>query len=221
MNLLNQACRWCLSVMPTWGAALVVLVVGGIVAVAAQKVILGALKTVGFEKFAHRPPVATFLSKGGVKLSVSELIGTGVFYLIVVGTLVLALERTGVGSGRASVAAVLSFLPDVAAAVLVIFLGALIGEIAAGVVRVVAGNIGLPKRDFWGSLTQYAVFVLAVILALREVGIPQALPPQAQGFFVGAVFVGLALAFGLGGKEAAGNLLAHLAKEFAEGKKHA
>jgi len=207
--------------MPTWGGALVVLVVGGIVAVVAQKVILGALKTVGFEKFAHRQPVATFLSKGGVKLSVTELIGTGVFYLIVAGTLVLALEKVGGGSGRSTAAALLGFVPAVASALLVIFLGALIGEIAAGFVRVVAGNIGLAKRDFWGSLTQYAVFVLAVILALREVGIPQALPPQAQGFFIGAVFIGLALAFGLGGKEAAGNLLTHLSRQFSEGRKHA
>ena len=116
-------------------------------------------------------------------------------------------------------AALLGSLTSVAAALMALFLGALIGEIAAGVVRVIAGNIGLAKRDFYGSLTQYAVFVLAVVLALKEVGIPQSLSPQTQGLFVGAVFVGLALAFGLGGKEAAGNILAHLSKQFSEEKK--
>ena len=219
MNLINAACQWCISVMPTWGVALVVLVVGGIVAVVAQKLIHGALKAVGFEKISHRQPVTAFLSRGGVKSTVSELIANGVFYLVVAATLVVALERTGIGSGRSSATAILGFLPSVASGLLVVFLGALIGEIAAGVVRVIAGNIGLAKRDFWGSLTYYAVLVFAAILALKETGIPQVLSPQAQGLLVGAIFVGFALAFGLAGKEAAGNVLARLAKQFAEEKR--
>ena len=219
MNVFNQACQRCLSVIPTWGGALVVLVVGGIIAVVAQKAIQWVLKTVGFEKLVHRQPVTTFLSRGGVKLTVSELITNGVFYLVVAATLVAALERAGIGSGRSSAAAILGFLPSVASGLLVVFLGALIGEISAGVARVIAGNIGLAKRDFWGSLTYYAVLVFAAILALKETGILQAFSPQSQGLLVGAIFVGFALAFGRAGKEAAGNVLARLAKQFAEEKR--
>lgn len=80
------------------------------------------------------------LSRGDIKKNLSELIGSGLFYLILAATFVLALERAGVGDIRSSAVSMLEFLPRVAGALLVGFLGALLSEIAGGVVRVTAGK---------------------------------------------------------------------------------
>ena len=220
MELINGLFGLFRSLGPTWGMALVIVVVGGIVSVVVQWIVREALKAIRFDVFAHSRPVSTFLSKGGIKNDLGELIGGALFYLIITVTLVLALDRAGVGGVRSVIGSLLTFLSPLSVAVLSIFLGLLIGEIVAGIVRVIAGNIGLAKRDLWGSLTQYAVFAFAILLGLRQLNLLQSITPLMRDLFAGAVFFGLALAFGLAGKEAAGNVLATISKQFADKKRN-
>lgn len=208
------------SVLSTWGGALVVLVVGAIVAIAVQWVVGFVFGAGRLDKFAKHRAVASLLSRGDIKKNPGELIGSGFFYLILAATFVLALERAGVGDIRSSAVSLLGFLPRVAGALLIGFLGALLSEIAAGAVRVTAGNIGLRRRDFWGSLTQYAILAFAGVLALQHLGVFQWIGSLGRDLFVGAVCFGIALAFGLAGKESAGNVISALSNQFADEKKH-
>lgn len=224
MDLIKAGWQFCAdlfaSVLSTWGGALVVLVVGAILAIAVQWVVGFVFGAGRLNKFAKNRAVASLLSRGDIKKSLGELIGSGLFYLILAATFVLALERAGVGDIRSSAVSLLGFVPRVASALLVGFLGALLSEIAAGAVRVIAGNIGLRRRDFWGSLTQYSILAFAGVLALQHLGVFQWIGPLGRDLFVGAVCFGIALAFGLAGKESAGNVISALSNQFADEKRH-
>jgi hypothetical protein len=224
MQMIKAGWQFCASlfasVLSTWGGALVVLVVGALLAIVVQWVVGFVFGAGRLDKFAKNRTVASLLSRGDIKKSLGELIGSGLFYLILAATFVLALERAGAGDIRSSAVSLLAFLPRVASALLVGFLGALLSEIAAGVVRVTAGNIGLRRRDFWGSLTQYAILAFAGVLALQHLGVFQWLGPMGRDLFVGAVCFVVALAFGLAGKESAGKVISALSNQFADEKKH-
>ena len=220
MELIDAVFGLCRGLGPTGGIALVIVAVGGIVAVVVRSIVREALKAIRFDTFGQSQPVTAFLSKGGIKGGLGELIGGAIFYLVITVTLIFALEQAGVGGVRSSVGALFGFLVPLSRAVVTVFLGLLIGEIAAGIVRVIAGNIGLPKRDLWGSLTQYAIFAFAILVGLRQIGLLQVITPLMWDLFAGALFLGLALAFGLAGKEAAGNVLAAISKQFSDKKKN-
>jgi len=224
MDLIKTGGQFCAglfaNVVSTWGEALVVLVVGALLAIVVQWVAGFVFGAGRLDKFAKNRTVASLLSRGDIKKNLGELIGSGLFYLILAATFVLALERAGAGGIRSSAVSLLAFLPRVASALLIGFLGALLSEIAAGIARVIAGNIGLRRRDFWGSLSQYAILAFAGILALRELGVFQWIGPLGRDFFVGAVCFGIALAFGLAGKESAGKVISALSNQFADEKKH-
>jgi len=224
MDLIKAGCQFCAgffsNVVSTWGGALVVLVVGALLAIGVQWAagfVFGASR---LDKFAKNRAVVSLLSRGDIKKNLGELIGSGLFYLILAATFVLALERAGAGDIRSSAVSLLAFLPHVASALLIGFLGALLSEVTAGVVRVTAGNIGLRRRDFWGSLTQYAILAFAGVLALQHLGVFQWIGPLGRDLFVGAVCFGVALAFGLAGKESAGSVISALSNQFADEKKH-
>jgi len=224
MQIIEAGWQFCsslfASVVSTWGGALVVLVVGALLAIGVQRIVGLVFGAGRLDKFAKNRAVASLLSRGDIKKSLGELIGSGLFYLILAASLVLALERAGAGDIRSSAVSLLAFLPRVAGALLVGFLGALLSEVTAGAVRVIAGNIGLRRRDFWGSLTQYAILAFAGILALQQLGVFQWIGPMGRDLFVGAVCFGIALAFGLAGKESAGNVISVLSNQFADEKKH-
>lgn len=220
MDLMGDLLGFGRSLLPTWGMALVIIVAGGLVATVVRWIVREALKATRFDTFGQSRPVAAFLSKGGIKSSLGELIGAAIFYLIIAVTLVLALEQMGAGGVRPTIGALFAFAPPLARALLTIFLGLLIGEILAGIVRLIAGNVGLAKRDLWASLTQYAVFAFAVLVGLRQFGLLETITPLMRDLFAAALFFGLALAFGLAGKEGAGNVLTAIGKQFADKKRN-
>tara|TARA_B100000315_G_C14398752_1_gene505466 strand:- start:130 stop:795 length:666 start_codon:yes stop_codon:yes gene_type:complete len=197
-----------------WCGPLTVLVVGSIIAVIVRRIVTMALEAIRFGKIAKSKPIANLLSRGGVKSGLGELIASGLFYLIISATLILSLEQAGVGGVRTLAGALLAFLPRVAVALLIGFFGVLVAEIASGVVKVIVGNMGLSRRDLWGTLTQYAVLIFTAIVALRQLGVFQWISPLGRDLIVGAI----ALAFGLAGKESASNVIDSVSGGFSDDK---
>jgi cellobiose-specific phosphotransferase system component IIC len=99
--------------------------------------------------------------------------------------------------------AVLYYLPKVVIASLVLIIATVIAEAMKKFVRASAQAANISSANMLGSITLYAIWIFAFIIALSELGIASAFMQILFTGFIAALAIALGLAFGLGGKEAA------------------
>ncbi len=198
--------------LPKLVGLLLILVVGCLIAVGIAALVARFLKIIQLEKGCKKIKIPEILKKGGIGLSLSELITEIVFFLIIIVTLITALEFYGLVT-TVFVAQILSYIPHVIAAVFILILGILSAIFISGIITLVGGNVKIAQSDTLGNIAKYAIIIIAGLIALRELGLGVILTDKSNDIIFAGLVLGLALAFGLGAKERAGKFLGKLFKE--------
>lgn len=151
------------------------------------------------------------LERAGTQLSVGGFIGAVVKWFIIVVFLMTSLQIVGLTQVNEFLRdVVISFVPQVLIAALVLILGSVLAEAAHRLLAGSAKAANVKSANMIGTIAFYAIWVFALIIALSQLGIA---PSFMQILFTGIVFM-LALAgglsFGLGGKESAARALDRL-----------
>lgn len=189
--------------LPNLVGALVILIVGYIVAKMLGSLVGRVLHRAGLDRTLGRGQAGSFVSK--ITSSPSSLLGTVAFWAIMLGVLSIAVGVLGIGVLEDFVSAVWAYLPNVIAALL-IFLAA--GAIAAGVSTLVArfmGDTGIGK--IVATVAPILVMTIATFMILDQLQIAENIVTITYAALIGAVALGSALAFGLGGREVASQML--------------
>jgi len=192
--------------LPKLGGLLVILVVGCLVAIGVVALLEKLFKVIKLEKGIKKTRISDILAKGGIGLSLSELISEVVFFLIIIGTLITALEYYGLGTS-VFMSQLLSYVPVVVAAVFILILGPLLAILISGIIRLVGGNLRIAHTDILSNVAQYAIIIVAALLALKTLGLGVLLTEKSKDIILGGLVLGLAISFGLGAKEKAGKFL--------------
>ncbi len=198
--------------LPKLGGLLLILVIGALVAVGITALAATILKLIQLEKGAKKLNVPDILKKGGIGLSLSELITEIIFFLIIIATLITALEFYGVGTGVLT-GSILAYVPQVISAVFILILGILVAILISGIIKLVGGNVKIAQSDTLGNVAKYAIIVVTGWIALKELGIEIIQTEQSKNLVLGAVVLAVALAFGLAGKDKAGKFLDSIFKK--------
>lgn len=199
--------------LPRLGCALLVLIVGYILAIAARKVMAWLLKAIKFNKGARAIDLRGILAKGEIDTAPDVLLETLAFTAVIIATLITAANCFGVQGLKALVAPLICYVPSAAAATLVLILGTYLAIFLSGVARVIAGNAGLENPKIIGEIIRYAVLIFILVLALRQLGAGTLLIGKKREILFAATCFSLALAFGLGGKDKAGKLISRLFRD--------
>lgn len=198
--------------LPKLGGLLVILVVGVLITVGIALLLRKFLEIIRLEKGVKKIKVTEILKKGGIGLSLSEVITEIVFFLIIIGTLITALEFYGL-STSSFISQMLTYVPHVIAAVFVLILGILLAILISGIITLVGGNLRIAQSDTLGSIARYAIIIVAGLIALKELGPGAILTDKSKDIIFGGLILGLTLAFGLGTKDKAEKFLNKLFKE--------
>ena len=192
--------------LPKLGGLLLILVIGALIAVGIAILIGKLLEIIRLEKGAKKVKIPEILKKGGIGLSLSELITEIVFFLIIIGTLITALEYYGVGTGTL-IGQILAYIPHVAAAVFILILGIFVAILISGIIALIGGNVRIAQSETLGNIAKYAIIIVAGLLALKELGLNVILTDNSKDIILGSIALGAAMAFGLGAKDKAGKFL--------------
>ena len=192
--------------LPKLIVLLVILVVGSLAAVGIAALVAWFLKVIKLEKGAKIVKIPEILKKGGIELSLSGLIAEIVFFLIVIVTLITALKYYGLGAGVLTTQ-ILSYLPQVVAAIFVLVLGILAAIFISGIISLAGGNMKIAQSETLANIAKYAVIIVAALAALKELGLGIILTDKSKDIIFGGLVLALALSFGLGAKEKAGKFL--------------
>jgi len=201
-----------LAYLPVLLGALIILIVGWIVAKAIKRIVDWLLKLIRFDTLADKAGISAILRKGDLKISAGEVVSNIVYWLIMIMVLVMTVDALGLPKASDVLASLFAYVPNVIAALLVLIVAMFLANFVSGIVRTAAGNANLPKPQVFAGISRWAIIIFAVTISLEQLGIAPLLVTATFNIILGGVCLALALAFGLGGKDAAAKYLEELRK---------
>lgn len=192
--------------LPNLGGLLLILVVGSLIALGIARLVGLLFKTIQLEKGAKKINIPEILKKGGIGLSLSDLITEIIFFVLIVATLITALEYYGVATSTFT-GQILAYLPQVIAAVFILVLGILLSLLISGIITLVGGNVKIAQSITLGNIAKYAIIVVSGLIALRELGAGIILTDKSKDIILAGLVLVIVLSFGLGAKEKAEKFL--------------
>jgi hypothetical protein len=189
--------------LPALLGALVILVVGYFVAKFVGKLVSRALDRAGLDRTLHQGTGGSVIEK--ITSSSSRLLGTLAFWAILLGTISLAVSVLGIEALTAFVAAIYAYLPNVLAAVLIFLVASAISAGVATLATRAMGGTALGK--IVATAAPILVMTVATFMILDQLQIAQNIVVITYAGLIGAIALGSALAFGLGGRDVAREML--------------
>jgi len=202
-----------MAYLPVLLGALVILIVGWIVAKAIRGLVDWLLKLTRFDALADKAGISEVLRKGDLKISAREVVSSIVYWLIIIMVLVMTVDALGLPKASDVLSSLFAYVPKVIAALLVLVVAMFLASFVSGIVRTAAGNANLPKPEIFAGISRWAIIIFAVTISLEQLGIAPLLVTGTFNIILGGVCLALALAFGLGGKDAAAKYLEELRKK--------
>jgi flagellar biosynthesis protein FliQ len=193
--------------LPRLALALLILVAGWIVAKMARFAIAKGLRAVNFNVLTERAGMDGFLRDGGIRSDTTEIIALLVYWLVILASLVIGFNLMGLTYITDLLGRVILFLPKVMVALLILAFGAYFARFIGNAVTAYCRNVHLQDADILGRLAQYAIIAFVVLIALDQVNIGGDIVRQTFLIVLAGVVLALALAFGLGGKDWAAEML--------------
>ncbi|MFB0520234.1 MAG: hypothetical protein ACETWD_02260 [Desulfatiglandales bacterium] len=193
--------------LPELIGAIIIFVAGGIIARLVKLAVERLLKLIRFDKATEKTGVKEFLRKGDILKAPSEIMSSLVYWFIMILVIIASLDALGLPIVSDLLNTIFLYIPNVVAAIIVLILGFLVGNLLSAVVRTAASNAGLKNANGLGKIALYAIVFFSGAIALIQLGIGEEIVVSAFGIAFGAAALALALAFGLGGRDVAGDYL--------------
>ena len=205
---LQTAVNQLTAFVPSIFGALLILLIGGVIAKLLEQVIVRGLQLLSLDAIAEQIRLSAMLAKGGIRRKLSELVGAIIYWIVILAFVMTALNALNLTVAAELFQRIVAFLPNVVAAVFILIVGIFAAAFMAATVRTAASNSGVSQAHLLGQAVQSVVVIFAAVAALQ----------QLQIQFVGEVFLivlagislGCGLAFGLGCKDLAGRWVADL-----------
>jgi len=184
---------------------LVILLIGFIVAKVVAGVVGKVLEKIGIDRRLHESEAHNYVEKLMPGASPSNGIARVVFWLVFVFFLFSAIGALKIPAVTTFMNQVLAYLPNVLVAIVIFVLAALIAGAVAGAVAKIMGDT--PTGKIVATVVPAIVMVIAMFMILNQLKIAEQIVTIAFAATMGALALGLALAFGLGGRPVAERLL--------------
>lgn len=190
--------------VPALFGALVMLFAGYLIAKVVEKGTHKLLRRLHFNSLLERGGVMHAVDRSGSHLNPAKVIAKFLFWIVMFAVLLIAANAIGLESLANVFSELVSYIPSVIAAIVIVVVGIVLGGFVGGLIMASAGALhGGPTLARVG---RGGVTVLAVFMALQELGIATDIVTTAFAILFGAVALALALSFGLGNRELAGEV---------------
>ena len=194
------------SALPSILGALIVLVIGWIVAGWIGGLLARALRIIRFDELADRSGVTTFLERSEIRADPAGVIGGLVKWYVRLVFVLMAANAVGLTAVATVANQILAFIPNLIVALVILGAFSWLAQLTRGIVRGALGGTGLPAADTIGTIAYATVFAFGVVAAADQIGVAETLVNTLFIGVVAAIALAFGLAFGLGGREEAGQI---------------
>jgi hypothetical protein len=193
--------------LPSVLATLVIIVAGWLVAWILKVIVRRTLMVAQFDRFCANAGATQMLTRADIRASPSALAGRFVFWLVFIVFLMSGVSALGLGVINQLISEFFLYLPRIFAALLILLVGFLIGNFLSRAALLAAVNANMPSPRIVSGVVKFLIAILAFAMALEQLQIARSIVTAAFAISFGAVMLGLAIAFGLGGRDVARHVL--------------
>lgn len=204
ISLVNNALAGMIAYIPQLAAALVIFVVGWILAKVIKGSVLKILKTVFDSKVVKKAPISDFFKRGELDHKIEDLIASVIFWIIMLVVIHSTVAVLGLSSLSHLLEQIINYIPNIIAAFIVFIFGVVLAGLVESLVKSAVRSIdGRDNKSALvaGKLAGYFVFSITGLVAVSELGIAREFILILFIGFVLMFSLGFALAIGLGAKD--------------------
>jgi len=194
------------EIFPKILLAIVILIVGWLVAKVVRFVVVKALRAINFNVLTEKAGLDGFLRQGGGETDTTGILGLLVYWLIILTALLVASNSVGLAAVTELIGRIVLFVPRVIVAVVILAFGAYFARFIGVTVTAYCKNLDMPDATLLGRLAMYAIIVFVAMIAIDHLGLGDIIR-ETFLIILTAVALALALAFGLGGQKRAADFL--------------
>ena len=202
--------------IPKFIIALIIFIVGWIIAVALGKLVSQVIRTLKVDKLLQAVGVENTMSKAGMRLDSGSFIGGLIRWFFIIVFLVASIDVLGLNQVNAFLKdVVLLYLPNVIVAALILVVAAFIADVMKRIVVGSAKAADVPSASLLGGVVKWSIWIFAILAALYQLGIAGVFAQTIFTGFVAMLAIAGGLAFGLGGKDAASRYIEKLREDIS------
>jgi len=196
-----------LGFIPVLLGAIDIFIIGWFIAVGMGKLVAEILKRIKFNKLLEKGSWDEALKKADIKVDASGFIGAIVKWVLVIVFLQVAVGIMGLIQFSTLLERVVGYLPNVIVAALVFVITVIVADIVEKIVRTAVEGVKVGYGHVVSAIVKWAIWIFAIVLILGQLNIGGILPQAIILGIIGFLAIAGGLAFGLGGREMASEIL--------------
>jgi hypothetical protein len=193
--------------VPNFLAMLVILLVGIILALVIKHLLAKFLAAVNFDAWSDRKGFTRLMRKGDLWSKPSAMLGTLVYSLLVIITLMSGLSALQIPAIDHLVVQFFSYIPRILSAAMILIIGYMLSGFASRAVLIAAANSGFHSAKLLAEAIQTLLIVLILSMVMEQLQIAPSIVFAAFSIIFGGIVIALAIAFGVGGIDTARRII--------------
>jgi uncharacterized membrane protein YjgN (DUF898 family) len=193
--------------LPRLLLAMLVVVVGWLIAKAVRFAVERALRAINFNVLTDRAGTDNFLRQAGMSGDTTTVFGLLAFWLVVLATLIIAFNGMGLTYITDLLGRAVLFAPKMLIAMLIMVFGSYCARFVGNAVQNYCEDAQIPDAEMLGRLVRYAIMLFVVMIALSQVEVGGDIVQRTFLIILAGLMLAIGLAFGLGGKDWAASML--------------
>ncbi len=192
--------------LPRLIVMLILAFAGWAIAYVVKVVLRSILRLIQFDRLSENAGAAQLLTKAALP-SATEVVSRFVFWVVLLGFVLLGVSVLGILGLQQQIGKFFLFLPRLFVAMFILFVGLLAASFFSRAALLAAVNANVPSPRVLSLAVRSIIIVFVLSIAFEELGIAEQTMLVAFGIGFGALMLGLAIAFGIGGRELAQRFL--------------
>ena len=205
-----------IAYLPNILGAVIVFIVGWIIAVGLEKLAIQIVKFLRLDPFLAKMGIGKSIEKAGYKVNVGHWFGFFVKWFLVFVFLIAATDILGWVEVTDFLKSILLYVPNVLIAVVILLVAVWAADVMQKIICACVSAANIKAVNLSAAITKWAILIFGILAALIQLGISPGLIQTLITGLVAMLAIAGGLSFGLGGKDAAGSFLNKLRKEFFE-----
>lgn len=207
-NIFSNLLSDFLSVIPGLFGAIVLIIVGLIIAKILRKSVRTVLEKIQIDKLSEQLNEIEIVHKANFEIKISSILSSVLYYFVLILFLVAATDVLGMAAISDLVKNIFEFIPNLVVAMIILVLGILMADMIKNLVTTACESLGIPSGKLIGNLLFYFLFINIVILALTQAGIETNFLSRNLSIMIAGIVFAFALGYGLASKGIMSNFLA-------------
>jgi len=197
-----------MGAIPSVIGAILILLIGWLIARLLSGGISKLLKVVKFDELAEQIKFTDFLSKANVEITPSGLIGRFVYWILILLVITSASDAMGWDAVSNEISKLIGYMPNLLIAIIIFIVGTYIATFVRDVIKGATGSLGISTGKLISSVVFYLLFIVVTLTALNQAGVDTSIITSNLLMILGAILAAASISYGFASKDLLANIMA-------------